>query len=165
MKTTLTTVRQTRRSASLDLLRQLVTHIGLLTTAPLADFDGLVQPHCIMQVGTNSQFCHTNRLTAHRARQSLTSKFLQPRNSQELLKKEKGGSNSHVSSDRAISGLILRASTLRDSRCFERPKMELDEQSTRLLDSNDHDKFDFTDIEQNLHNNPSSKGISTARRG
>jgi uncharacterized Zn-binding protein involved in type VI secretion len=55
--------------------------------------------------------------------------------------------------------------------------MELSEQSMRLLDSNDHDRLDFADVEQNpdqqnpdqqdLDHNPSSsgKGIGTERRG
>ena len=43
--------------------------------------------------------------------------------------------------------------------------MELGEQRTRLLDSNDHDRVDFADVEQNPDHNPSCNGKGTVRRG
>ena len=43
--------------------------------------------------------------------------------------------------------------------------MELGEQRIRLLDSNDHDRLDFADIEQNPDNNLSSNDKGTVRSG
>lgn len=43
--------------------------------------------------------------------------------------------------------------------------MELGEQRARLLDSNDHESLDSTDVERNSDHNPSSIGEGTVRRG
>jgi hypothetical protein len=58
-------------------------------------------------------------------------------------------------------------------RCFSRHdakavasnEMELSEQKMRLLDSNDHDRLDFADVEQNTDHNPLSNCKGTVRRG
>jgi hypothetical protein len=43
--------------------------------------------------------------------------------------------------------------------------MELGEQRTRLLDSNDYDRLDFADVEQNPDHNTLSNGKGTVQRG
>ncbi len=59
----------------------------------------------------------------------------------------------------------LGPSTLRDNRRLDRSIMELEEQRTRLLESNDDDSLSFADVEQNPGDNPSSSGRGTVRRG